>query len=185
MSPASEQAVDRPLVVVLDTSVLIAFKKIVPITQQWALLGVMTGLVQEGRLAFPKQVVKELSLGQHPDAPGAWIASKLKGQHPQPAETSLARVLGVAQLVDVEATAEREAADPYLVAMALEIREAHPGGRVVIATEDVVDRMPSKESIGTACERLQIERWSAEQFVEWIRAWLEDPPGTDGDLALI
>lgn len=64
-----------PLVCVVDTSVLIAFKSLVKIDEQWDLLIRMTALVADGHLAFPRQVAKELAYGRFPDAPGAGDAA--------------------------------------------------------------------------------------------------------------
>lgn len=74
------------------------------------------------------------------------------------------------QLVDYEATADREVADPYVAAMACEIGSRHNGCRVVVATNDTVDRLPLKLSLATACNRLGIEHWFAEDFVDWIKS---------------
>lgn len=159
------------LVCVVDTSVLIAFKSLVKIDEQWDLLIRMTELVVEGHLAFPRQVAKELAYGRFPDAPGAWIGSvKGKVRHPQPAEETQVKVLEVApQLVDYEGTADREVADPYVAAMACEITTRHNGCRVLVATNDTVDRLPLKLSLATACNRLGIEHWLAEDFIDWAK----------------
>lgn len=58
--------------------------------------------------------------------------------------------------------------------MALELRAEHPHARVVIASDDVVDRMPQKESIRTACERLGIERWCCQDLIDWIRLLMSE-----------
>lgn len=132
-----------------------------------------------GQLAYPRQVVKELEKAQHPDAPGAWITQKkLKMTHPQPQDATLARVLLVAPVLDVEATDDREVADPYILAMAVEMQERHTGAWVVVATEDVVDRLPAKLSLGTGCQRLGLMRWSTDEFVTWVRGSEPDPDPT-------
>jgi hypothetical protein len=156
-------------VCVIDTGVLINFKKLININEQWDLLMEMRGLVQIGRLAFPKQVVSELAEIKFPDAPGAWIGSARKlVVYPQPSEETLRRVLAAAQLVDPNSTGDSEVADPYVAALALEI-DARPDCHAVLATDDEVDRMPAKESLNTACVRLGIERWNFERFMEWLR----------------
>lgn len=156
-------------VVVIDTSVLIAWKRIVPLAKQFALLNLKSSLVAGGHIAFPRQVPREMAVGAHPDAPGVWIVS-CSGhcRYPEPEDESVAEVLGVAQLVDTEAESEAEAADPYIAAMALEIRDWYPQCKVVVATEDRVDRMPIKESLTTACERLDITCWRAQEYADWI-----------------
>ena len=103
-------------------------------------------------------MAKELSYGRFPDAPGTWIGSaKGKVRYPQPAEETQVEVLRIApQLIDYEGTADREVADPYVAAMACEIRARHNGCRVIVATNDTVDRLPVKLSLATACDRLDI-----------------------------
>lgn len=159
-----------PFVMVVDTSALIAFKTLVGINDQWDLLMRMSEYVRAGAITFPRQVARELAYGEHPDAPGAWIGNaKRDVRHPNPSEETLVKVLEVApQLVDIEAT-DREVADPYIAAMAHEIATTHNGCRVVVATNDVVDRLPVKLSLLTACTRLDIETCSPEAFIAWLR----------------
>ncbi len=161
-----------PLVCVLDTGVLIRLKVLVKPADQFGLLNHMSTLVESGHLAFPSQVVNELSRAKYPDAPGVWIVGEVRRRvrYPQPSEARLASVLTVAEaLVEADDTEPDGVADPYIAAMACEIRSTHPGCRVVVATEDYVDRMPRKLSLATACERLKLEHWRAEAFVEWAR----------------
>lgn len=71
--PTDEVRHPAALVVVLDTSVLIAMKSI-DVGRQWPLLALMGDLVGDGRLCFPPQVRREISQIRFPDAPGAWGA---------------------------------------------------------------------------------------------------------------
>lgn len=170
------------IVCVVDTSVLIELKSQVKIDDQWDFLLRMTELVRSGHLAFPRQVAKELAVGKYPDAPGAWIGSAKRDVcHPQPSEEALVAVLRVAQeLVDTEATDDREIADPYVAAMACEIRGRDPDCRSVVATDDRVDRLPSKLSLVTACERLGLEHWTSEQFIAWVNGDTSSPAWPGG-----
>ncbi len=159
----------------MDTSVLIAMKRIIRLEHQFAVFTLMTKLLQEGLIAFPRQVRREMMAAKFPDMPGAWAAScNGHERYPAPRDESVAEVLGAAQLVDLEAEDDTEVADPYVVAMAYELQELHPECEVMVATEDRVDRLPVKESILTACERLDLECWTAEQLVTWLVAQLED-----------
>ena len=46
----------------------------------------------------------------------------------------------------------------------------------VVASDDIIDRMPQKESIGTACARLGLRLWSCEELIEWVQSVeLDDP----------
>jgi hypothetical protein len=171
-----------PLICVVDTSALIHFKQEVGLDEQWELLMRMHGLVVGGALAFPRQVHKELIGARFPDAPGVWVgaANKLVC-HPQPSDDTMARVLEVAsELVEVNLLPDREVADPYVAAMALELTDRHPDSRVVVVTDDVVDRMPLKISLRTACGRLSLQQCGLGPFVDWVRDptndALVDPP---------
>jgi rRNA maturation endonuclease Nob1 len=171
-----------PVICVIDASALIHLKREVGLDEQWELLMRMHGLVVDGALAFPRQVHKELSVAKYPDAPGAWAGAANKVVwHPQPSDDTMSRVLEVAsQLVEVNLTPDREVADPYVAAMALELTERHPSSRVVVVTDDVVDRMPLKISLRTGCERLSLQQCGLGPFVEWVRDQtddaLQDPP---------
>ena len=169
MSP--DEHPSPPVIAVIDTSVLIEFKQVVGIEQQWDLLMEMSARVTAGAVAFPRQVVAELSAVRHPDAPGAWIASAKRSMcHPEPAEETLVRVLAVAHDL-VEVDNPNDAADPYVVAMALELAERHPESRVVLVTNDVVDRLPVKIALKTACDRVGVPSCPLESLI----AWLNDP----------
>lgn len=170
--PIDSDRFPPPLVVIVDTSVLIELKRIVPVGKQWGLLNLMSELLDAGHLAYPRQVSREMAVAQFPDAPGAW-ATGCNGhaRHSEPRDDSIAEVLGVAQLVDAEAEAQPEAADPYVAAMAWELRQRHPDCQVVVATNDVRDRLPVKEALATACARLEIECWDAEVFVRWLESY--------------
>lgn len=168
-----EDEEDEDLLVVLDSSVVINLKKRLKVGEQWPFLLRLTERVDQGMVGWPRFVKREVTTAQYPDAPGAWLAGQATQPFPEPSYETLAEVLAVAQLVDTEA--EDEVADPWVVAMALELQGEYPEARVVIASDDVVDRLPQKESIRTACERLMIELWSCEDLIDWLK------PGGDGD----
>ena len=86
MPQSPEPAVPAPAIIcVVDTSILIEFKTLVKIDDQWDVLAQMLKLVEDGSLTFPRQVAKELQEVRFPDAPGAWIGhAKGKICHPQP-----------------------------------------------------------------------------------------------------
>lgn len=169
-----------PVIAVIDTSVLIDFKKQVGIEEQWDLLVEMSARVAAGTVAFPKQVAAELSAVRHPDAPGAWIASAKRSMcHPEPAEDTLVRVLAAAHDL-VEADNPDDPADPYAVAMALELTERYPSTRIVLVTSDVVDRLPTKIALKTACERVGVPSCPLESLIAWLNdATAPMPPHAD------
>ncbi len=149
---------------------MVRFKRNVKIEEQWDLLGTMTRMVKRGDLTFPPQVPKELAYGEFPDAPGAWIAQARRFVfHPGPRDETVALVLQYAEeLVDPEGE-DREAADPYVAAMAYELQERYPDAEVIVATTDSRDRLPGHISLVTACTRLEIATWDEHQLLEWVR----------------
>lgn len=142
-----------PTIAVVDTNVWINFK-----TE-----------VREGSVAFPRQVVREMLGQRHPDAPGACIAGEVRRlvRYSQPSEEALPQVLAVAsQLVEPDSSPDQEVADPDVAAMALQIVRECPESRVVVVTNDVVDRLPNKIALRTACRRLGIDTCQLPALLE-------------------
>lgn len=146
-------------------------KRQVKLDDQWTLFAHMLTLVEDGRLVFPRQVYRELAHGQHPDAPGAWIGkAKTLVRYADPSDETMAEILDVTyQLVEENSEPDNEPADPYIVAMAVELRRMEPPIDVVVATNDLVDRLPLKIALKTACDQLNIPCWTTEVFIEWVR----------------
>jgi hypothetical protein len=158
-------------VCVVDTCSLANMKKadVLRANERFAFFAAMTPMLSDGRVAFPKQVASEMSRARYLDTPGDWaVGSRDLVIYPAPSDEALAEVLGAAQLLDPQA--EREEADPYVVAMAWDIREHYPTSTVIVVSDDVKDRMPRKESVLTACKRLSITCWTTTDFVEYVRA---------------
>jgi hypothetical protein len=113
---------------------------------------------------MPRQVIKEVSAIAHPDVPGAW-ARGVRGQLRHPIDVDyrfVSTVMAVAGDV-VDASATGEEADPYVLALALHLREGGYGVRVV--TEDSVDRLPLRISLCTACERFGVAHVDVRTFL--------------------
>lgn len=144
-------------IIVLDTNTVIRIKHRLRPAEQWPFLQYLDDLVAEGWVTFPRQVAKELEDADHPDAPGAWcVAARVYRCYREPSDESMAEVLGQ-QPGLLDPNAERNYADPYVVALAYELREVYPERDVLVATEDVKDR-PPLVSPGTACDRLGLAR---------------------------
>jgi hypothetical protein len=155
-------------VCVIDTSLLIDLKKVLKIVDQWDFFSGLSELLGEGRIAFPPQVRTEMLHGKFPDTPGAWIA-RCKGTevYSRPGDETVLQVLASApNLIDVED--ERDQADPYVLAMALEIQTDRGLAPVRVASKDYIDRMPVKSSLASACAVLGVEHWMPDKFVPWV-----------------
>ncbi len=168
----------EPPVWILDTSALIEFKRLLPVAEQWNGFVRLERLVENGRIAMPRQVLAESTRVSHPDVPGAWAAG-MRGrlQHTlDPGYHFLQLVMGRAgDVVDPKKTTEE--ADPYVVALALHTRER--GFDVVVVTADVVDRPPNKISLATACARMNVDTATPEEFLAEARIW---PTRVDSEL---
>ena len=169
-----------PLVVVVDTSLVIEIKIRVPVGEQWDLLARMLQLVDSGLLAFPRKVHRELTNMRWADAPGAWCGQAVKVlQHADPQDVSVAAVLAHApKLIEEDADDAAEKADPYVLAMAYELAHSEKEYDVVVATTDVVDRLPLKIALSTACDLLGVTCWDFDAFVTWVKASTAEPAET-------
>ena len=159
-------SVENDWVFVLDTSSIIQIKRIIPAREQWELAKNMERMVEKGSIVFPRQVTREISGQKHTDLPEAWVHgvdSKIENSHREADPEYLEEVMDKARAV-VEYDAEGDPADPYILALALQMRKE--GKQVWVVTEDVEDRLPSKISIRTACRRLGLPMMQIEEFVE-------------------
>ena len=173
MPPSSRWPNSAPATVfVIDTSALIHMKnvEVLKLGDQFGFFEALTPMLRAGSLAYPRHVANELSRAMYPDTPGTWaVGYRDLVVYPDPSDDAMADVLSVAQLVDPQSENSFEEADPYLVAMACDIRDHYDGVRVIVVSDDVKDRMPSKESVATACQRLEIDCWQASEFVKHIK----------------
>lgn len=152
-------------VFVLDSSLIVQLKRAVRADRQWELAKHMEELVVAGRIIFPPQVLREIRGQQHTDIPEAW-ALAVSGKISRPNNPGWDHVEAVMAVADdlIEADAEGDPADPYVVALARDLR----GGGVdaCVVTFDVVDRLPLKISMGTACERMSLPWMDLDEFLE-------------------
>jgi rRNA maturation endonuclease Nob1 len=176
--PPSEPEEPPLTVCVVDSSAIIQLKVLVNVDQQWDVFDRMIQLTREGRIAFPRQVYREIAREKHTDMPGGW-AGKAKSLvcYPDPSDDTLAAIGASLQgLVEEDAELDNEPADPYVVAMAYDLANREPPYDVAVVTDDVVDRLPIRIALKTACDRLSIPCWSSEHFLNWLRHGIAGPP---------
>ncbi len=164
-------SLSRPIppdsICILDTNIIITIKNRLRVSDQWETLTYLGRLVDAGWVTFPKQVAAELERAKHPDGPGIWaVAARGRRRYSEPSDESMADVLGVVPGL-LDPNEERNQADPYVIALAYELRERYPDVRVVVATENMRD-LPPLTSPGTACERLRLERLDFDGFLAWL-----------------
>lgn len=155
---------------ILDSSALLNTKTAIRVGDQWDFFEGLLRRVKTGLVVVPMQVMKEISESAWPDMPGAWAAAAYhQSPHAYDAEYEwVQRVM--AETPDIiEVDAEMNKADPWVVALALQLRSE--GSEVVVVADDYKDR-PTKISIASACRTFGVEWMDLDGALEW----LEDHP---------
>ena len=144
---------------VIDTSSIIEVRRGVPNADKKATFVGMTKLVNEGRLTYPPEVLKELERNIDPKAPDeqyVWAKANSPQAHAQSAcdlEDVKAVLAEVPTVLDPDKDGGEDEADPYVLAVARKLRAAGVDARVV--TQESKDT-PSKMSMSTAAGVLGI-----------------------------
>jgi hypothetical protein len=159
---------------VIDTSAIVKIKTVVPQAQQWKLLKLLESMVEDGHLTFPKQVRDETDDLDHPDAPGVWAVGVFVSIM-QPAEPDYIYVQQVmsseaGKVVDPDKT--KEDADPYIIALALQLIGA--GHNVCVVTNDQKPQ-PGRISLSAACDALSVS-WTHCRRAAVCRTTTACPP---------
>lgn len=158
---------------ILDSSAIIQIKHLIPSSAQWDLFKKLEELVISGIIAMPRQVISEVKTDSHPDVPGAWVAGIKKHlQHPLDPDFELIRLVmsEVGDVVDKEKG--REEADPYVIALALQLMRDN--WNITVVTEDIKDRIhrhdnrQGRRSLKNACEIMGIEVCLTSDFIDRI-----------------
>ena len=162
MTEQARLGLAQPDVWIIDASSLIEIKRAVTTGNQWGLLKTMEDMVRDGRLGAPRHVYREMSRTPHPDAPGVW-ASGVRDVQLLPLDVDPACTRSVLREVPtlVDVNKSEEDADPYVVALAWQLKQE--GKNVLVVTEDRVDR--ASMSIATACDSLGIAWVRLRDFV--------------------
>lgn len=154
---------------ILDTNAALDFKRydLVPLDQQWEFWDYLLGIVREGNLIFPAQVRKELadpSKIKHPDMPSGWAAQawkEMEHRHPLGDEDVKEIIDRYPNLIDPKK--EKDEADPYVVALALDLDRKRAGYEVCVVLADEGDK-----ALRAACEGFGIPVVGASEFVARI-----------------
>jgi hypothetical protein len=153
---------------VIDTSSVIAVRRLQPASDAPKVFAKLTELVQAGRLFFPAQVLTELERDagkwkQIGDGPMEWarLVADAATRHGIPfAEVVTVVMPQVGEVLDDDKA--REEADPYVLGLAIHLRES--GGNVTVVTEEHRDR-DGKMSMGTAAGLLGLASVPLQAFV--------------------
>lgn len=163
---------------ILDTSALVEAKAALSVADQWQTFKLLEDMVRAGTVAMPRLVIREISEIAHPDLPGAWAPGVRDiQQHPlDPGWEHVQRVMAEAgDVVDPNKT--KEDADPYVLALALQLLDQ--GKEVCVVTEDRVDR--NRIAVTTACDRLGLPHCSVRDFLSGLGAKTKKPTGETND----
>jgi len=152
----------------IDTSSIIAIRRLENKNKP-KIFSRMEDLVREGRLVFPKEVVKELERAADPESPDEqyeWAARQESGAcRNAPSLELVKKVLSeVPKVLDPDKDTGAEEADPYVLAMASELRSKGFDARVV--TEERKDT-PGKMSLSTAAGVLGLASVPLKAFLEF------------------
>lgn len=156
------------IVYVLDSSVLIDTKGVIAARHQWEFFERLKVMVQDGQVCFPKAVRDELDGARHIDTPEAWTLNAFAyiPRSREPDMETVAEVMSVAGDV-VEADAEGDPADPYVLAQALELQRS-AGVDAMVVTKDQQDKPGVKIAMSTACGRLRLSYCGLPEFLQDI-----------------
>ena len=149
---------------VLDASAVIGFKLRLPGAVQWSAFQRLEDFVRAGQIAMPRQAIREVSEVSHPDVPGAWVAAMREHfRHPMDVDYQHIETVmrTVPQVVDPES--RDDVADPYVVALALQLRAM--GFQASVVTDDVIDRLPLRIALASACKMLDVPWLGGEAFL--------------------
>ena len=157
---------------IIDTSSIIESRRIVSRTAEKQILEALTKQVTAGVLVFPKQVLAELEryyLPENPDPQFKW--AKFNAANAS-RKTDYERVkivlMRVPTVMDPEKQSPVDEADPYVISLALELRERDQNPTVI--TEDRKDQ-PRKMSLATACGLWEIPTVPLEAFLAHAGIW--------------
>jgi hypothetical protein len=159
---------DAGRVWVIDTSSIIAVRRLQPANDAPKVFAKLTELVRAERLFFPPQVLDELeresgNLNGIGDGPGDWAREVREEatKHGIPfAEVTSVVMTQVSEILDDDKG--REEADPYVLGLAVRLRGQ--GHEVTVITEEHRDR-DSKMSMGTAAGLLGLASVPLRAFV--------------------
>lgn len=149
---------------VIDTSSLIALhrRSNIATDKQKKIFENLSELVEEERLFFPRQIIKELERQESKeDVVYLWAKkNEAKACEKTPSLNSqhIHKILNhpqVSAVIDTEKVTDVDEADPYLLAMALELRESKKFRVVTVITQETKD-LATKLSLNSACGLLEL-----------------------------
>lgn len=158
---------------VIDTSGIAEIRRKLNVQDRKVVFERLTVLVTDGKLKFPRQLLDEVERGAlKNDYDHAWHWVKNNVEHckgHEPLDSYVKAVLENKQVARVlDPGKDHEEADPYILALAVKLKEA--GELAGVITEDVRTR-PTKLSLKDACGLLRIVSVSVFPYLEQDGIW--------------
>jgi hypothetical protein len=124
----------------------------------------MVEFVKNNELCYANEVVDELGRTARGEQPLMWAQACAGNRCNRGAAYNYAEWVGhdFPDIVDTTARDTQESAAPYVVAQALELRDA--GLEVTVVTEDV-HRKPTRASVREACEHFELRCITLGEFL--------------------
>ena len=159
---------------IIDTSAIAEIRRKIPVERRKAVFDELSQRVAAGTLTFPRQVLDEFERPRFKQAyDHGWEWLKRHVEHcraHEPLHEYLRQAFLEPQVRRVlDPDKDHEEADPYVLALALKLRDS--GNEVGVITEDAVSR-PSKLSLKDACGLLRIVSISVQPYLEQQGIWL-------------
>jgi len=158
---------------IIDTSAVAQIRRVVPLPQRKEVFARLSKQIEDGCLAFPRQIFDEMERGKlknDHDHAWTWVKQSMShcAQH-EPLHDFVREAFNVPQVMRVlDPDKDHEEADPYVLALSLKLRATgHPVG---VITEDRRTR-PTKLSLSDACGLLRIVSISVEPYLEQQDIW--------------
>jgi hypothetical protein len=176
MSGAPEIETPGEVWVIDTSSVLEIRREKIPRTARSRVTRGLTALVKTGALVFPPQVLGELRHGHAMlpedavDEPFDWAlgVEAIASRHPVDFDAVRRALAKAPHVLDTEKTHGSDEADPYVLGLALTLKEnSH---EVTVVTEERKDR-PDKMSLSTACGLLRLYAVPFLAFLEDRGIW--------------
>jgi Domain of unknown function (DUF4411) len=154
---------------VIDTSSIAQVRRSIENAKKPGVFAKMGALVQCGRLLYTKQVVAELERVADPASPDPqYLWAKLHEAaacQPVPSLAEIKAVLAaVPSVLDPDKDSGAEEADPYLLAVAVQLRVQAKDSRIV---SEEIRETPRKTSLRTAAGLLGVPSVSLKAFLEF------------------
>jgi hypothetical protein len=161
-SPSAAEIETPHEVWVIDTcSILQVRREPISADKRRRVFADLTTLVNDGKLVFPQEVYGELERGNGslpvgaPDEALAWALQNrdVATRHGNDLDCVKRVLAKVADVLDVDKTGGADEADPYVLGLALRLKDG--GHEVTVVSEERKDK-PDKMSINTACGLLRL-----------------------------